>query len=171
MAKSIMKAGYKNIGFLGTKMPLDHRARKRFEGFTEALAKEGVEIIDREFYDGGSALAKGREMTEMMLNRTPEIDFLYYSNDMIGAGGLLYCLDQGIDVPGQVGLAGFNGVELLDGLPRKLATMDACRLEIGRAAARIIADRMTKTDDTGGGEHIELAPKIQAGDTLKRRQK
>ncbi len=34
MAKAILKAGYRNIGFLGTKMPLDHRARKRFEGFT-----------------------------------------------------------------------------------------------------------------------------------------
>jgi len=34
MAEAIIKAGYKRIGFLGTKMPLDHRARKRFEGFT-----------------------------------------------------------------------------------------------------------------------------------------
>ncbi|MCK8484319.1 LacI family DNA-binding transcriptional regulator [Aliiroseovarius sp. S2029] len=169
MANAILKAGYRSIGFLGTKMPLDHRARKRFEGFTEALAKEGVEIVDREFYEGGSALAKGREMTEAMLKRTPEIDFLYYSNDMIGAGGLLYCLDQGIKVPGQVGLAGFNGVELLDGLPRQLATMDACRIEIGRAAAQIIADRSTEKGDSGGGERIELTPKIQPGDTLRRR--
>ncbi|WP_432448609.1 LacI family DNA-binding transcriptional regulator [Aliiroseovarius marinus] len=169
MAKAILKAGYRNIGFLGTKMPLDHRARKRFEGFTEALAKEGIEIADREFYEGGSALAKGREMTEAMLERTPELDFLYYSNDMIGAGGLLYCLDKGISVPGQVGLAGFNGVELLDGLPRKLATMDACRKEIGRAAAQIIADRSAEAGEPGGGERIELAPKIDSGQTLKRR--
>ena len=168
MAQAILKAGYRNIGFLGTKMPLDHRARKRFEGFTEALAKEGVEIMDQEFYQGGSALAKGREMTEVMLKRSPKLDFLYYSNDMIGAGGLLYCLDQGIDVPGKVGLAGFNGVELLDGLPRQLATMDACRIEIGRAAARIIADRAAG-DGLAGGERIELAPKITPGDTLKRR--
>ncbi len=170
MAKAILKAGYRNIGFLGTKMPLDHRARKRFEGFTEALAKEGIEIMDQEFYEGGSALAKGREMTEAMLTRNPELDFLYYSNDMIGgAGGLLYCLDKGIDVPGQVGLAGFNGVELLDGLPRKLATMDACRSEIGRAAAQIIAARADAENGMGGGERIELSPKIEPGDTLKRR--
>src|SRR6056297_144374 len=31
MAQAILKGGYKRIGFLGTKMPLDHRARKRFE--------------------------------------------------------------------------------------------------------------------------------------------
>jgi len=168
MAEAIIKAGYKRIGFLGTKMPLDHRARKRFEGFTQALAKAGVEIADQEFYSGGSALAKGREMTEAMLKRTPDLDFLYYSNDMIGAGGLLYLLEAGIDVPGQIGLAGFNGVELLNGLPRKLATMDACRLEIGRKAAEIIASR--QSDDVSDYESIvELQPTINFGETLKRK--
>jgi len=167
-AQAILKAGFRRIGFLGTKMPLDHRARKRFEGFTEALAKAGIEVADQEFYEGGSALVKGREMTQAMLERTPDIDFLYYSNDMIGAGGLLYCLEQGMDVPGQIGLAGFNGVELLDGLPRKLATMDACRAEIGREAARIIASRALSDKDSGGGERITLSPKLDPGETLKR---
>jgi len=167
MAEAIVKAGYRRIGFLGTKMPLDHRARKRFEGFTQALAKAGIEIADQEFYSGGSALAKGREMTEMMLKRTPDLDFFYYSNDMIGAGGLLYLLEAGISIPGQVGLAGFNGVELLDGLPRNLATMDACRLEIGRKAAQIIANRQDEAVEDMDSI-IELTPKIDFGDTLKR---
>lgn len=168
MAKAILKQGYQNIGFMGTKMPLDRRARKRFEGLTEGLSKAGVEIMDRDFYSGGSALAKGREMTKAMLERTPELDFLYYSNDMIGAGGLLYLLEQGVDVPGQVGLAGFNGVELLEGLPRKLATTDACRLEVGRMAAEIIRDQaLPEADQTA--RHVTLTPKISYGDTLRRK--
>lgn len=168
MAQAIAAQGYRRIGFLGTKMPLDHRARKRFEGFTEALAKAGIEMADQEFYSGGSALAKGREMTAAILKRTPDLDFLYYSNDMIGAGGLLYLLERGIDVPGQIGLAGFNGVELLDGLPLRLATMDAERLEIGREAARIVAAR---AGDAGSapGQRIELTPRLQLGDTLIRK--
>ena len=168
MARAILKHGYTNIGFMGTKMPLDHRARKRFEGFTEALAKEGVEIVDKEFYSGGSALAKGREMTKVMLDREPELDFLYYSNDMIAAGGLLHLMDAGVNVPGQIGLAGFNNVELLDGLPRRLATMDACRFEIGTRAAQIIASRV---NDPGAEvtRVVELTPKVEPGDTLRRR--
>lgn len=166
MAASILEAGYKKIAFLGTKMPLDHRARKRFEGFTETLAKSGVEVTEREFYSGGSALAKGREMTKAVLERSPDIDFIYYSNDMIGAGGLLYLMEKGIDVPGQIGLAGFNGVELLQGLPRQLATMDACRREIGIKAAEIIAARV-KGEDTDNA--VTLTPKISFGDTLLRK--
>ncbi|MGX9355653.1 LacI family DNA-binding transcriptional regulator [Roseobacteraceae bacterium S113] len=168
MAEAIMKQGFEQIGFMGTKMPLDHRARKRFEGFTHALAKSGVEILDQEFYDGGSALAKGREMTAAMMERSPDLDFLYYSNDLIGAGGLLWAMEQGIDVPNRLGLAGFNDVELLQGLPRRLATMDSCRAEIGVTAARMILDRL---DHGGGGEMnkvVELSPTISLGDTLKR---
>jgi len=167
MGEAIVEAGYKKIGFLGTKMPLDHRARKRFEGLTRALADHGIEIADQEFYSGGSALSKGREMTQAMLSRTPDLDFLYYSNDMIGAGGLLYLREVGVDIPGRIGLAGFNGVELLDGLPLQLATMDACRADIGEAAARIISDRNSGAVKQGG-QRIELEPKLAPGQTLRR---
>ncbi len=168
MAEAIIKGGYKRIGFLGTKMPLDHRARKRFEGFTQALAKAGIEIADQEFYSGGSALVKGREMTQAMLERTPDLDFLYYSNDMIGAGGLMYLWEKGIDIPGQIGLAGFNGLNLLKGLPRELASMDACRLEIGRRAAEIIAKRVEDNSEAPEPTRIALEPTITYGDTLRR---
>lgn len=166
MAQEIISAGYRKIGFLGTKMPLDHRARKRFEGFTEALAKSGIEISDQEFYSGGSALAKGRDMTIEILSRSPDLDFLYYSNDMIGAGGLLHLLGQGIDIPQNIGLAGFNGVELLEGLPMQLATMDACRSEIGRRAAEVICARVEGTFDETQ-KIVELAPTLNRGATLR----
>ena len=52
-------------------------------------------------------------MTKEVLDRSPDLDFIYYSNDLIGAGGLLYMLEQGYDIPGQMGLAGFNGLNLL----------------------------------------------------------
>jgi LacI family gluconate utilization system Gnt-I transcriptional repressor len=85
---------------------------------------------------------------------------------MIGAGGLLYLLEKGVDIPGRMGLAGFNGVELLDGLPRRLATMDACRLEIGRRAAEIIAAQ-TKAPEARERVRIALAPRLEPGDTLR----
>lgn len=167
MAQEIISAGYRKIGFLGTKMPLDHRARKRFEGFTEALAKSGIEISDQEFYSGGSALAKGRDMTIEILSRSRDLDFLYYSNDMIGAGGLLHLLGQGIDIPQNIGLAGFNGVELLEGLPMQLATMDACRSEIGRRAAEMVCARIDETFDETQ-KIVELSPTLNRGATLRR---
>ena len=167
MGQAIIDAGYRRIGFLGTKMPLDYRARKRLDGLREVLAEAGMELADQEFYEGNSGFGKGREMTQALLERSPDLDFLYYSNDLIGAGGMLYCLEKGISIPGQIGMAGFNGIELLDGLPRKLATMDSCRKEIGEAAARVIARRV-EAQTSAGGERIVLTPKLTMGDTLLR---
>jgi LacI family gluconate utilization system Gnt-I transcriptional repressor len=166
MAEAIVAAGYRKIGFLGTKVTQDYRAQTRLEGFKEGLAAAGLSLSDEEYYSGGSALLKGREMTEAILERSPDLDFLYYSNDMIGAGGLLWCLEHGYDVPGRIGLAGFNGVDLLDGLPRRLATMDACRREIGARAAQIISGRGQSGQI--GGEVIELEPVLQLGDTIRK---
>lgn len=166
MAEAIVAAGYRKIGFMGTKMPLDHRARKRFEGFTRQLAKSGIEIIDQEFYSGGSALAKGGEMTAAMLSRSPDLDFLYYSNDMIGAGGLLHLLSNGADIPAGIGLAAFNGVDLLDGLPLQLATMDACRREIGQRSAKLLIERLAGAT-AEEKPVVQLDPKISFGDTLR----
>ncbi|MDJ0858443.1 MAG: LacI family DNA-binding transcriptional regulator [Dinoroseobacter sp.] len=164
MAEAILAAGYRRIGFMGTKMALDHRARKRYEGFVEGLAKGGVELADWEFYEGGSALGKGRELTAAILDRTPDLDFLYFSNDLIGAGGLLLAQERGLDIPGRLGMAGFNGVELLQGLPTKLATIDSCRKEIGREAAKMV---MARADGSLPAETVSLTPSLDPGETMR----
>ncbi|AGT07669.1 LacI family DNA-binding transcriptional regulator [Paracoccus aminophilus] len=164
MAEEILRAGYRQIGFIGTHMPEDHRARKRLAGFEERLAEAGVTLAAREFYQGGSSLLKGRELTQRILAREPHLDFLYYSNDMIGAGGLIWCLEQGIDIPGKLGLAGFNAVELLDGLPMRLATTDARRIDIGRRAARIVSGKEAAPENG----IVALTPTFIPGDTIRR---
>ena len=164
MADEILTAGYRRIGFIGTHMPEDHRARKRLAGFEDRLAEHGVQLAAREYYQGGSSLQKGRELTERILSREPDLDFLYFSNDMIGAGGLLWCMERGYDIPGELGLAGFNGVELLDGLPMKLTTTDARRIDIGRRAARIVAGKEARPENG----IVALAPTLIPGETIRK---
>jgi LacI family transcriptional regulator, gluconate utilization system Gnt-I transcriptional repressor len=166
MAEAIVGAGYRRIGFLGTKSGADHRARKRLDGLIAGLADHGLTLAATELYTGGSSLRKGREMTAAILDANPDLDFLYYSNDMIGAGGLLWALEQGIDIPGRLGMAGFNGTDLLDGLPKRLATIDACRFEIGEMAAQIIAGRGPA--GIVGGARIVLTPRLDPGETIRR---
>jgi len=79
---------------------------------------------------------------------------------------LLYLLEKGADIPNSIGLAGFNGVELLKGLPIELATMDACRKEIGEKAAKIIRSRLDGSFSQSD-KIIELSPKLSHGQTLR----
>lgn len=160
----IAARGYARVGILGTKVDGDHRARKRIEGLEQALAEHGIAIADRMAYSGWSGFAKGREMTRAMLERTPDVDFLFYTNDLTGAGGLLHMLEQGLDVGGDLGLAGFNAFDLLDGLPRRLATIDSRRREAGQIAARIVCgDHAFDGDD----RRVELSPTFLVGETMR----
>ena len=163
----IAARGYRRVGVLGTKVDGDHRARKRIEGLERALAEAGIGVADQMAYSGWSGFAKGREMTRTMLERTPDLDFLFYTNDLTGAGGLLYALERGLDVGGDLGLAGFNAFTLLDGLPRKLATVDSRRRDCGRIAAQIVAGTHVFEGDD---RRVELAPTFVPGETLRPRR-
>lgn len=161
MAQEVVTRGYRRVGYLGSASRGDHRAQKRLKEFREGLSDAGLSLADESFYAGGSGFGTGRRMTQEMLDRTPDLDFLYYNTDMNAAGGLLYCLERGFDIPGQIGLAGFNGFEVLDGLPLRIATMDSRRTDTGRKAAELIAEGAL-TD-----EIIRLDPEFLPGETVR----
>jgi len=162
MAREIVSRGYRRIGYLGSSSIADHRAQKRYKGFVAGLSEAGLGLADECFYAGASGFGTGRGMTVEILKRSPDLDFLYYNTDMNAAGGLLYCLEKGMDIPGQIGLAGFNAFEVLNGLPMRIATMDSRRNDIGRRAAELVAANAL-TD-----ERIELTPEFLPGDTVRK---
>lgn len=162
MAAEIVARGYKKIGYLGSSSIADARAQKRYRGFEAGLNEAGVSLTDSIFYDGASGFGTGRNMTQALLERAPDLDFLYYNTDMNAAGGLLYCLEKGMDIPNQIGLAGFNSFEVLDGLPMRIATMDSQREAIGRRAAELmVANELTE-------EVVRLEPEFLPGDTVRK---
>lgn len=165
MGTLIAEKGYKNIGFIGTKIHTDFRAGKRFNGFKKALTEAGLSIADQEFYTGSSTLRIGKDVTQKLLARCPGLDCIYYSNDLLAAGGLMHCIAHNIPVPKQLGIAGFNGLELREGLPKLTATTNAFREEIGMKAAQMIVTK-ANSDSKRSHEIITFASKIEAGDTL-----
>lgn len=161
MARELLARGYRRIAYLGSSSEGDHRARKRLQGVETALQEAGIELADKMLYQGTSGFGTGREMTQTVLSRTPDVDFLYYNTDINAAGGLLYCLEKGLDVPGQIGLAGFNAFDVLEGLPMKIATMDSRRRETGARAAEIIAANALSE------ESVAFEPRFVAGETVR----
>ncbi|MCP5072605.1 MAG: LacI family DNA-binding transcriptional regulator [Rhodobacteraceae bacterium] len=163
--REILRRGYRKIGFIGTKMPLDFRAGKRFKGFEQALAEAGVELEDKELISRASSVLRGRELTGEMLARSPDLDMIYYSSDTMSCGGLMHCLMNDVSVPGQLALAGFNGLDLRHGMPLLTATMNAYRFEIGKRAAQLIFEHETP-EYRHVKQVVELKPEVEVGDTL-----
>jgi LacI family gluconate utilization system Gnt-I transcriptional repressor len=164
-AEAIIERGYKNIGFIGTKMPFDFRAGKRLKGFTACLQANNISLLKQELYDGTSSIAKGRALTASMLTSNPSIDCIYYSSDVMSVGGLMHCLATGLSVPGDLALAGFNNLEMLSGLPVQLASTNSFRFEIGQAAADIVVSG-PKDEDSASSKIIAFDPVVLPGQSL-----
>jgi LacI family gluconate utilization system Gnt-I transcriptional repressor len=166
MARLILERGYRNIGFIGTQMPLDFRAQKRLEGFKSELASDGLQLKDEIYYDERSSIAKGRDMTVTLLARSADLDCLYYSSDLLAVGGLMHCMTNGVKTPDDLALAGFNGLDMLEGLPTRLATTRVPRYEIGFQAAQAILARKENINQSQDSRKQQMGISTEIGDTL-----
>lgn len=138
MAEALMSLGRTRFGYIGCDRNKDIRAQKRLHGFKSALLRNGLDLAVTQISGSRSTIKIGRDLTGQILAEHPDLDSIYFSNDDLAAGGAFHCIANGIDVPDRVTLAGFNGLDILESLPVKVATSRTPRREIGRTAAELI---------------------------------
>ena len=177
IAVALFETGLRRFGFVGRNLDKDIRAAKRKQGFQSALRDHGIAFIDT--VDGSdmavdaaelSAVDCGRQLTADLLDRQPDLDCIYFSNDDLAFGGLCHCIAAGITVPGDIALAGFNGLGLIEGFPGKIATSRTARKQIGEQAARMILETLERSKTETDKLHI-LKPEIALGELLAGRHK
>lgn len=159
MAAALVQRGRRRFAYVGSRPGRDNRAAKRLAGFREGLARHGLDLLATGIGEGPSTIRAGRQLSAEVLERRPDLDCIYYSNDDLAAGGAFHCLAQGVSVPGTLTLAGFNGLELVESLPVVVATTRTPRREIGRAAAQIVLAR-DRTGKAPGARRIEFKAAI-----------
>ncbi|MEO8301894.1 MAG: LacI family DNA-binding transcriptional regulator, partial [Rhizomicrobium sp.] len=131
-AEHLLARNYRRIGYVGHDITIDARAGKRFQGFRDAMAENGLRLIDEELFPGGgSSVEAGRVGLARLLERQPKLDAIYFSNDDLAIGGYFHCLENGISVPGQLALFGYNGLEIARLTPLPLSTIRTPRVAMG----------------------------------------
>ncbi len=140
MARALLANGHRRFGYVGCAVDKDTRAMKRRLGFETALAEQGIELVRSLTSGMATSIETGRSLTRQFLSEGRDVDCIYFSNDDIAVGGLFHCMDNGIDVPGEILLTGFNGLDIVKALPNRIATSHTPRREIGRVAAEIILE-------------------------------
>ncbi|HTJ89755.1 MAG TPA: LacI family DNA-binding transcriptional regulator [Acidocella sp.] len=138
-AEHLLAHGYRRIGYVGHDIKLDVRAGKRLQGFQAVMRKHGLNFVDMEFFpSGGSSVGAGRAGLGRLLKRHPALDAIYFSNDDLALGGYFHCLKSGIDVPGNLALFGYNGLEIAALTPLPLSTIRTLRTEMGKVGANLL---------------------------------
>ncbi|SFE21100.1 transcriptional regulator, LacI family [Lentibacillus persicus] len=79
-----------------------------------------------------------REAAMALLSELPEVDGIFAGNDLMGAGVLNAAASLGKNVPGDLAVAGFDGIAIGETLTPTLTTMAQPIYEIGAKAAEIL---------------------------------
>lgn len=143
MGEYLLKQGYRRIAYVGNQLEKDKRAMKRYSGLEQAIHQSGLNDVEDALqisipdHYGSKA---GARILEVIVNEHPDIDCIYFSNDDLAVGALLNAARLGISVPGQIAIAGFNGLETGQIMTPRLTTSLTPRYEIGQRAAQIALD-------------------------------
>jgi len=163
-AKHMLEKGHRSFVYVGSHSGRDLRAGKRLEGFRQTLREAGASLLSEDISPNPSSMMEGRRITADILARSTRPDAIYYSNDDLASGGIMHCLSQGLRMPQDVALAGFNGLPFLDALPVQLTTIETPRYEIGKQSGALISQREI-SDAEVLTSTIDLGFKIIAGET------
>jgi LacI family transcriptional regulator len=112
-------------------------AQDRARGALDRLAEEGLPLAGDQVWFGAWSEAWGRGATRMLLQRDSEVDAIFAGSDEIARGVLDVLHQEGLAVPTQVAVIGFDNWKILAANARPpLTTIDMNLEELGRQAAR-----------------------------------
>lgn len=129
----LIDTGRRRVAFLGARM--DPRSARRLAGYSEAMTEAG--LFDARLVTTTprpSSITMGSELFAEALSRAPDLDGIVCNNDDLALGVLFACHRAGIDVPGRVGIAGFNDHEMMAAAFPAITSLRTPRYEIGRRA-------------------------------------
>ncbi|MBQ9349918.1 LacI family DNA-binding transcriptional regulator [Phyllobacterium sp.] len=133
--KHLVQRGYRRFGYAGHSIASDDRARARYDGLRAALKEAGLLLVAEERVQGGSSTMAGRHLLEAILRKAPGLDVVVFPNDDMAMGGIFHCMHAGITPKEQLGIFGFNGLDIGQALPLPLSTILSKRFLIGKTAA------------------------------------
>lgn len=160
-ARHLLDLGHERIAYAGDSRRLPQSV-DRLAGVRRALASRGMDedhgvVLHTEgmrFADGRSAAAR---LLALPRRRRPRA--VVCGNDLLALGVLQQVIGQGLRVPADVAIVGYDDIEFAAAAAVPLTSVVQPRLELGRAAARLLL----REEDEGPGhvhEHVSFEPAL-----------
>ncbi len=137
LGSHVQALGYRRPAFIGAPLGRDSRAERRYFGICAAFEHEI--ILERP--SEANAFEAGMAAGKRLISGQAPPDVIFCLNDHIAFGAMCACTLEGLNVPNDIGIVGFNGLPLATILPVPLTTMITPRREMGEMAARAILAR------------------------------
>ena len=151
LARELIGLGWRKFAVLGGPDTLA-TARDRRDGFVAGLAEAGLQPVAVEAgeftRDGGYAAAG------VLLDRQADVDCLFAVNDVMAVGAMSALRARGVDVPGRLGVAGFDDIATLRDVWPGLTTVRLPLEQMGRRALELAIEGGDATTETFKAEVV-----------------
>lgn len=139
--------GYRRPGYVCSPTGLDQRADRRLAGIEQAFhLSENTEPLRKSTEKNRNTFLGGYEGTMALCKAEQRPDVIFYVNDHFAFGGYSACQELGLSVPDDIGLVGFNGLDINEVIKPRLTTAITPRRRIGEVAAGKLLARLNGID-------------------------
>lgn len=153
VARKIMALGHHQIVHLNAAPPL--RMHTRLHGFLAACEEAGHAIPFRYVVEAdGLEIADGKAAMTDFLKRGLPFTAVFGGNDNLALGALAALKEHGINVPQDVSVVGFDGIDAAIHHHPPLSTMKVSRQRLAEQAASRIISACTGKPDSSPAERL-----------------
>lgn len=111
MTRYLASLGHQRIAFL-TGHPMHAAVQIRYDGYLDGLRQSDIEFAEELVYAGDNSIGSGEAGAEKLLALEQPPTAIFAANDDMAAGVIRVADRLGIDVPGQLSVAGCDDVAL-----------------------------------------------------------
>jgi LacI family transcriptional regulator len=140
MTGHLLQLGHRDIGFIRGH-PGHGASRRRFEGYAQALAAQGVSLTSDWVAQGNFSSASGVDCAQALLDRPDRPTAIFASNDDMGLGVMMVAARMGLNVPDQLSVAGFDDSTAAKIVWPPLTTVRQPVIDMAYAAADLLLSR------------------------------
>ena len=139
MTEHLIRKGHRRIAVIAGH-PHSYPTVMRLRGFREAMEKAGLPCPDGYICYGDWEYDSGYKCTKTLLECAERPTAIFAMNDLMAAGCIHALQEAGLNVPGDIAVAGFDNREIARYLQPPLTTVALPTTEIGvRAAKHMLA--------------------------------
>lgn len=161
LAMHLVDKGHRRILFVSGRFASSDRARLRYEGYLDAMNAAELPIDE--------ALQVSFTMGYEQLDLAPAMSLhrptaIIASNDLLALGVISALRREGLSVPDDVSVAGFDGIAIGRLVHPSLTTIEMADASMGATAASLLLDI---AENSAAPRHLSLGYKLHVGGTVR----
>lgn len=137
ITRHLLELGHRKIAYL-TGPPAAPWSHERFEGYRRAYREAGLEVDDKLVFAAGSTLEDGTKAALQLLNEGCHPTAVQAVSDLVAIGCAEALLQQGLQIPGDISIAGFGNILAAEFYRVPLTTISQPKYRLGAAAVDLM---------------------------------